>query len=118
MELPVSFEDALKAMRKGLIVQSVNFACRRYKLGWIGNHFHLFVEIDGIWEQSLNKVIDFIHQQFIITEQIVKKKKRRTRKELLEEHYTILKNIKKKRRQLDAQKRRADKLYNLALTRL
>ena len=62
----LSFEDALKAMRKNKIVQSLNFACRKYKLEWSGANYQLLVEIDGVWEPSLNKVSDFLHQQFTI----------------------------------------------------
>ena len=56
----ILFEEALVEMRKGYIVQSTMFAQRRYKI----ENFQLYVEIDGVWEPSLNKVNDFLNQSF------------------------------------------------------
>lgn len=42
----------------------------------------------------------------------------RTRKDLLEKYYKEMKSIKKQRKILNTKERRANKLYNLALTRL
>lgn len=57
-------EEALKEMRNGKIIQSTMFAQRKYKI----ENSKLYVEINGVWEPSLNKVNDFLQQTFEIVE--------------------------------------------------
>lgn len=58
----MKIEEAISKMRTGTIVQSTMFAQRKYKI----ESNTLYVQIDGTWEPSLNKVGDFLDQEFEI----------------------------------------------------